>query len=138
MEETFTDFGKRLDALMVALDLDRTQMADIMGCTPQAVGNYLGGREPKRQYLDALEAKKPRVNIKWLIEGVGTMFKDGEAPAQAHEPAAEYSTKGLLERLRACMAEKKQLEAHVKTLSKTNDHLIGQVEFLQTQLQKTH
>lgn len=85
--------------LLTATKLNAAGLAKKLGITPQAISNYIVGRnEPGRKMMAAIIKAFPAINAVWLATGEGQPFPNGvhgekrPAPASAAPPAPSVET----------------------------------------------
>ncbi len=88
----------RLKQFLAAENITQAQFADNINVVRASVSHILSGRnKPSFDFIHAMMAQYPRLNIEWLMFGKGKMYKDaGNAgndqlfpePVQFPEPAA--------------------------------------------------
>ncbi len=89
----------RLKQFLAAENITQAQFADNINVVRASVSHILSGRnKPSFDFIHAMMAQYPRLNIEWLMFGKGKMYKDaGNAgndqlfpePVQTPEPAAD-------------------------------------------------
>lgn len=80
--------NNRLKQFLAAENITQAQFADTLNVVRASVSHVLSGRNnPGFDFIKAIMAKYPRLNIEWLIFGKGKMYKDTEIPKE--EPKDE-------------------------------------------------
>lgn len=75
--------NNRLKQFLAAENITQAQFADNINVVRASVSHVLSGRNnPSFDFIKAMMAKYPRLNIDWLMFGKGKMYKDAEAPAE--------------------------------------------------------
>lgn len=89
----------RLQQLLQAENISRTQFAEMLGISPATVTHLLSGRnKPSFELIQTISSKFPKVNLDWLVNGYGKMYRDGTNPLPAETeidlfaPAIESNT----------------------------------------------
>ncbi len=83
-----TTMNNRLKQFLAAENITQAQFADNLNVVRASVSHVLSGRNnPGFDFIKAMMAKYPRLNIEWLIFGKGKMYKDIESPKE--EPQDE-------------------------------------------------
>lgn len=73
--------NNRLKQFLAAENITQAQFADNLNVVRASVSHVLSGRNnPGFDFIKAMMAKYPRLNIEWLIFGKGKMYKDPESP----------------------------------------------------------
>lgn len=71
----------RLQQLLQAENISRTQFAELLEISPATVTHLLSGRnKPSFELIQSISARFPNLNLDWLINGNGKMYKDGSNP----------------------------------------------------------
>lgn len=69
----------RLEQLLKAENISRSQFAEMLGIAPATVTHLLNGRnKPSFEIIQSISANFPTINLEWLINGTGKMYKTGE------------------------------------------------------------
>ena len=72
--------NNRLKQFLAAENITQAQFADNLNVVRASVSHVLSGRNnPGFDFIKAMMAKYPRLNIEWLIFGKGKMYKDPES-----------------------------------------------------------
>jgi transcriptional regulator with XRE-family HTH domain len=88
--------NNRLKQFLAAENITQAQFADNLNVVRASVSHVLSGRNnPGFDFIKAMMAKYPRLNIEWLIFGKGKMYKDVES--QKEEPQEEGQLFPILE-----------------------------------------
>lgn len=70
----------RLRLFLQAENITQAAAAEATGQTPATFSHILKGRSnPGYDFLQSLALTYPRLNIEWMLTGVGKMYKDSEA-----------------------------------------------------------
>ena len=81
------DVARIFTQLLDTLDMNAAQFARKIGSTPQAVSNYMVGRnEPGRKMLALIIEAYPNIDAAWLATGAGEPFPNGRVRAQLPPP----------------------------------------------------
>ncbi len=76
----------RLKQFLAAENITQAQFADTINVVRASVSHILSGRNnPSFDFIKAMMANYPNLNMEWLMFGKGKMYKDSPAP-----PAQEY------------------------------------------------
>ncbi len=80
--------NERLLQFLAAENISQSQFADTLGITRASVSHVLAGRNrPSYDFLESLMIHYPSLNIEWLVQGKGKMYKrDQEAATVPSEP----------------------------------------------------
>jgi transcriptional regulator with XRE-family HTH domain len=71
--------NNRLKQFLSAENITQAQFADSLNVVRASVSHVLSGRNnPGFDFIKAMMARYPRLNIEWLIFGKGKMYKDQE------------------------------------------------------------
>lgn len=69
--------NRRLLQFLQAENLTQTQFADTLSVARGSVSHILAGRnKPGYDFLESLLLHYPRLNLKWLLTGKGSMYTD--------------------------------------------------------------
>lgn len=78
--------NNRLKQFLSAENITQAQFADTLNVVRASVSHVLSGRNnPGFDFIKAMMAKYPRLNIEWLIFGKGKMYKDIDPPKEEPE-----------------------------------------------------
>lgn len=89
------DMNFRLQQFLSAENITQAQFADEIGVARASVSHILAGRnKPGFDFIANMSRHYPFVNLEWLINGKGKMYKDGRT---GPEPAALPSEGQLFE-----------------------------------------
>ena len=89
------DMNFRLQQFLSAENITQAQFADEIGVARASVSHILAGRnKPGFDFIANMSRHYPFVNLEWLINGKGKMYKDGRTEP---EPAALSSEGQLFE-----------------------------------------
>ncbi len=76
MLTNFTFMFSRLDQVLKAEGMSRSQFAEKIGVSPATVSHLLAGRnKPSFEIIQAISVCFPGINLDWLINGTGKMYK---------------------------------------------------------------
>ncbi len=82
--------NNRLKQFLAAENITQAQFADTLNVVRASVSHVLSGRNnPGFDFIKAMMAKYPRLNIEWLIFGKGKMYKDMEIPKEPEQDDAQ-------------------------------------------------
>lgn len=85
-----TFMNTRLKQFLAAENITQSQFADKIEVVRASVSHVLSGRNnPSYEFIKAIMAKYPTLNMEWLMFGKGKMYKDKEVEAPPATPAAE-------------------------------------------------
>jgi len=121
--------NNRLKQFLAAENITQAQFADNINVVRASVSHVLSGRNnPSFDFIKAMMAKYPRMNIDWLIFGKGKMYKDAEAPSEdllfpIMEP--EYDTR-LQDLAEEDFKASEQTSSAIDTLNDTIQPIIKQ------------
>lgn len=92
----------RLEQFLAAENISQSQFADTINVARASVSHILAGRnKPGWDFLNNMLKHYPKLNIEWLLNGTGKMYKDTERevrPAKAEPlPADLFSAAELPE-----------------------------------------
>ena len=74
--------NKLLAVFLAAENITQSQFADTLKVAKASVSNIISGRnKPGFDFLESLSLHYPELNLDWLINGRGRMYKDAEIPA---------------------------------------------------------
>jgi transcriptional regulator with XRE-family HTH domain len=109
------DVARIFTRLLESVGLNAAQFARKIGSTPQAISNYMVGRnEPGRKMLAQIIEAFPRIDAAWLATGEGEPFPEGrhlslanvaEEPTARYAPAAPVADPALAVQLVAELAD---------------------------------
>ena len=72
-----TNMNNRLKQFLAAENITQAQFADNINVVRASVSHVLSGRNnPSFDFIKAMMAQYPRLNMDWLIFGKGRMYKD--------------------------------------------------------------
>lgn len=81
--------NQRLQQFLSAENISQAQFADTIEVARASVSHVLAGRnKPGYDFIKSISDHYPRLNLDWLINGKGRMYKDSPTPAPAPVPAA--------------------------------------------------
>lgn len=82
--------NNRLKQFLSAENITQAQFADNLNVVRASVSHVLSGRNnPGFDFIKAMMAKYPRLNIEWLIFGKGKMYKDAETPKEEQQDSGQ-------------------------------------------------
>ena len=78
----------RLQQFLSAENITQAQLADMLGVARASVSHILAGRnKPGFDFIQSLSRSFPDLNLEWLINGKGRMYKDDrKEPAPPVQP----------------------------------------------------
>lgn len=80
--------NQRLQQFLAAENISQAQFADTIEVARASVSHILAGRnKPGFDFIQSLSLHYPKLNLEWLINGKGKMYKQDPAPAEAVMPA---------------------------------------------------
>ena len=72
----------RLQQFLSAENITQAQFADMIGVARASVSHIIAGRnKPGFDFIQNMSRHFPDVNLEWLINGKGKMYKDGRSSA---------------------------------------------------------
>lgn len=81
--------NKRLQQFLAAENISQAQFADTIEVARASVSHVLAGRnKPGYDFIKSIADHYPKLNLDWLINGKGKMYKESAIPAeipQSHE-----------------------------------------------------
>lgn len=76
----FTIMNTRLKQFLAAENISQAQFADTIKVVRASVSHVLAGRNnPSYDFIKAIMENYPSLNIEWLMQGKGKMYKDQSA-----------------------------------------------------------
>lgn len=88
---TFRNMNSRLEQFLAAENISQSQFADTINVARASVSHILAGRnKPGWDFLNSMMEHYPNLNIEWLMNGKGKMYKTmmAEKPQAAPTPEA--------------------------------------------------
>lgn len=88
---TFRNMNSRLEQFLAAENISQSQFADTINVARASVSHILAGRnKPGWDFLNSMMEHYPNLNIEWLMNGKGKMYKTMmvEKPQAAPTPEA--------------------------------------------------
>ena len=94
----------RLEQFISAENISKAEFADNIGVARASLSHVLAGRNnPSFDFIKGMMRRYPRLNMEWLLDGKGKMYKDpvpqaaeqsdaadsGKAPAEPEEPVPD-------------------------------------------------
>ena len=77
----------RLKQFLAAENISQAQFADIINVVRASVSHVLAGRNnPSYDFIKAIMDNFPDLNIEWLIQGKGKMYKERSIAAPSQDP----------------------------------------------------
>ncbi len=101
---TYTDMNTRLKQFLAAENITQAQFADTINVVRASVSHILSGRNnPSFDFIRAMMAHYPNLNMEWLMFGKGKMYKNSpdsnaerlfseESPLISEEVSPEFET----------------------------------------------
>ena len=91
--------NQRLQQFLSAESLTQTQLADRLGVAKASVSHILAGRnKPGYDFIVSLSRQFPNLNLDWLINGKGRMYKitgkEGDNSPAVHQSDDNREPKG--------------------------------------------
>jgi len=86
---------------------NNSKFAEIVGTSEANIRNYISGRQPKYDFLNALISKL-EISCEWLLTGKGEMLKETKEPVKDETAIAEVIE--LKSRIRELEAELNQIK----------------------------
>jgi transcriptional regulator with XRE-family HTH domain len=78
-----TNMNNRLKQFLAAENITQAQFADTLNVVRASVSHILSGRNnPSFDFIKAMMANYPSLNMDWLIFGKGKMYKDSDARSE--------------------------------------------------------
>ena len=88
--QTIYDMNFRLQQFLSAENITQAQFADEIGVARASVSHILAGRnKPGFDFIANMSRHYPFVNLEWLINGKGKMYKDGRTEPDPTSLSAE-------------------------------------------------
>lgn len=82
--------GARLSLLLQALKMSQSDFATVIHVSPGLISQITGGKKSlSNRILSAITIGIPQVNVNWLMDGSGTMFRSSQTDTVA-EPMNQY------------------------------------------------
>ena len=79
----------RLQQFLSAENITQAQFADMIGVARASVSHIIAGRnKPGFDFIQNMSRHFPDVNLEWLINGKGRMYKDALPPAPENPVSA--------------------------------------------------
>jgi transcriptional regulator with XRE-family HTH domain len=73
----------RLQQLLQAEGINKSEFAETIGIAPATVTHLLSGRNnPSYEIICAISRHFPKISLDWLINGTGKMYRDSPGPAE--------------------------------------------------------
>lgn len=66
---------ERIKELIARKEMSETSFAKLIGVSQRTLNNYMNGRTPSLEVLDAILSVFPEVSSEWLLRGEGKMLK---------------------------------------------------------------
>jgi transcriptional regulator with XRE-family HTH domain len=80
--------NNRIILLLKTEGLSNSKFASILGIQRSNITHIIDGRnKPSFSFIEKLMSKFPRVNIEWLINGTGEMYKQAVVSGQKKDPS---------------------------------------------------
>lgn len=67
---------ERIKELIARKEMSETSFAKLIGVSQRTLNNYMNGRTPSLEVLDAILSAFPEVSAEWLLRGEGDMLKN--------------------------------------------------------------
>ena len=84
--------NKRLQQFLSAENISQSQFAEIIGVAKASVSHIVAGRnKPGFDFIESMAAHFPKLNLEWLINGKGRMYKDGDENASIPRDSGQIS-----------------------------------------------
>ena len=111
----------RLEQLLTAENISKSQFSEILGVSPATVSHLLSGRnKPSYEILVAISKNFPNLNIDWLLNGTGKMYKNDDS---TDSPATDTTLFGafnesntLNNRVQGDINKPKAIEKHISKI----------------------
>ena len=92
--------NQRLQQFLNAENISQSQFADRLGVAKASVSHILAGRnKPGYDFIESLSRQFPNLNLEWLINGRGRMYKvtgqEPEIPVQEADNIFENSLESI-------------------------------------------
>lgn len=110
----FVNMNQRLQEFLLAENISQSQFADNIGVARASISHIISGRnKPGFDFIVSMSRRYPNLNLEWLINGEGEMYKnqdvtDSSTNASAPSQGARVSpsnSKDLLQRSPAPISE---------------------------------
>lgn len=90
--------NNRLKQFLSAENISQSQFADTIKVVRASVSHVLSGRNnPSYDFIKAIMAGYPKLNIEWLIFGKGKMYKEQQEISTPPAQPAELTSNSLFE-----------------------------------------
>jgi transcriptional regulator with XRE-family HTH domain len=88
--------NNRINLLLKTEGLSNSKFASILGIQRSNITHIIDGRnKPSLSFIEKLMSKFPRVNIEWLINGTGEMYKQPVASGQKDPSPTLFTETGM-------------------------------------------
>ena len=85
-----TNMNFRIQQFLAAENISQAQFADTIGVARASVSHIIAGRnKPGFDFIQNMSRHYPELNLEWLINGKGRMYKDGTPDPEPAAPSAE-------------------------------------------------
>lgn len=92
----------RLKQLMDSLNISKSEFANMLGISPATVSHLLSGRNnPSYEIISTINEKFPQINLEWLINGKGDMYKNGENRVQTLTSPGLFDSQGVMDNIKS-------------------------------------
>lgn len=88
---------ERIKELIAHKEMSETAFSKIIGVSQRTLNNYMNGRTPSLEVIDALLSAFPEVSAEWLLRGGGDMLKSSSnfiGSNQGDNNKIEYNNAG--------------------------------------------
>lgn len=103
---TFRNMNSRLEQFLAAENISQSQFADTINVARASVSHILAGRnKPGWDFLNSMMEHYPNLNIEWLMNGKGKMYKTmmvekpQAAPTQEANPAPDLFSQPVVQEM---------------------------------------
>ncbi len=103
---TFRNMNSRLEQFLAAENISQSQFADTINVARASVSHILAGRnKPGWDFLNSMMEHYPNLNIEWLMNGKGKMYKtmmvekQQAVPTQEANPAPDLFSQPVLQEM---------------------------------------
>lgn len=89
--------NQRLQQFLAAENISQSQFADSIKVARASVSHVLAGRNnPGYDFIKSISTHYPNLNLEWLINGKGKMYKTATALAQVEETVPAAAATGMV------------------------------------------
>ncbi|WP_052356396.1 helix-turn-helix domain-containing protein [Bacteroides timonensis] len=88
---------ERIKELIAQKEMSETSFSKLIGVSQRTLNNYMNGRTPSLEIIDAILSAFPEVSAEWLLRGEGNMLKSNNnliGSNQGNDNTIEYNNGG--------------------------------------------